>query len=212
MDDLAITSAGTGVSTPPQQVTSTGAFVAGDLAVTSSGSGVVTGILGIGAFSLDLSVSSVGTGIGGAPPAYDLGWEDDDVTWGGLQLTSKDFAPVSITADEFYILGQAADRQLDFFLERKALVYVPGRVVLGLRVQPDIVGPEGSAVQISLGSHNVVDGAIDWEGPYDFVIGLDTFVDFAVSGKYLAVKFESEDISPWTLQSYTVEYEIIGKH
>ena len=109
-------------------------------------------------------------------------------------------------------MGFDAVNPLDAFVERKAVVSERGSSVLGLSVWPTILGPTGQAVKIWLGAHETPDGSIDWEGPYDFFIGQDTFVDFAVAGKYLAVRFESSGIPVWTLQSFDIEYEIIGRH
>jgi len=200
----------TGTSIPPQAVAAAGAFTS-DLQATQAGVGTVTGILGTGAFSLNLSGAQVATGQALPPPTYDLGWEDDDVTWGGLQLTSKDLVPVAVVEQSFFLVGQATNAPLALFLERQAVVYEPGFVVLGTKIIPDIEGADGYTIQISLGGHRTLSGAVDWEGPYDFVIGEDDFADFAVSGKYLAVKFESTGVPQWTLQSYTIEYEIVGR-
>lgn len=142
----------------------------------------------------------------------DLGWEDDDVTWGGVELSSKDFAPILLFGDSFYILGHATSAALSSYVERKAIVHVPGKVVIGREVWPQITGPEGEIIKISLGSHDTPDGGITWEGPYDFVIGSTEFLDFAVTGRYLAVRFESTTVPSWKLQSYVIDYEITGEH
>lgn len=142
----------------------------------------------------------------------DLGWEDNDATWGGVELSSLDFAPVYLDGVDFKILGYDSTQPLDTFLERKAVVHEEGLAILGTSVWPDIIGPQGSAIQIKLGSHETPDGAIDWEGPYDFIIGGDDYVDFAITGRYLAIRFESSGIPSWTLQSYDIEYEIVGRH
>ena len=141
----------------------------------------------------------------------DLGWEDDDLSWGGIQLTSKNFAPVMINGDEFAILGQDPTASIDAFIERKGLIHVPGFVVEGGFVFPQIVGASGTVVQISLGAHDHPDSGIDYE-TQNFTIGVDEFVDFAVSGRYLAIKFESSGIPSWKLQSYKITYEVIGQH
>lgn len=145
------------------------------------------------------------------PIAIDLGWEDDDNTWGGIELGSKFFSPIFAAGDEFFLLGGNATDYLTMFLERRSAIHEKGFVVSGGMVYPLITGPTGSAVRISLGSHDTPDGAIDWEGPYDFVIGEDFFVDFNVTGRYLAVRFESSSIPVWQLQSYKIEYEVVGK-
>ncbi len=142
----------------------------------------------------------------------DLGWEDDDATWGGIELTSKDFAPVFLSGTDFYALGFDPTAALTTFIERIAVVHANGMPVLGQLVWPQILGPDGSTIQISLGASETPEGAIDWEGPYDFTIGEDTFVDFVVPGKYLAIRFASTGVAAWTLQSYSIDYVGIGIH
>lgn len=142
----------------------------------------------------------------------DLGWEDDDKSWGGVELTSKDFAPVFLDGVNFYALGFDPTATLEVFLERKAVLHANGVPLQGLMVWLQILGPDGSTIQISLGASETPDGAIDWEGPYDFTIGTDTFVDFLVAGKYLAIRFASTGVAAWTLQSYSIDYHALGLH
>ncbi len=142
----------------------------------------------------------------------DLGWEDDDATWGGVALQSKDFLPVFLDGVNFFGLGIDATATLPIRLERKAVVHADGLPILGQMVWPQMEGPDGGIIQVSLGAAETPDGAITWEGPYNFVIGTDTFVDFSVSGKYLAIRFESTGVTTWTLQSYSIDYDVIGLH
>lgn len=141
----------------------------------------------------------------------DLGWEDDDATWKGVELKSRDFLPVFLDGTTFFGLGIDATNALEIVLERKAIIHEDGFVVQGQFVWPQILGPEGGIILITLGASDTPDGAITWEGPYDFVIGTDTFSDYIVEGKYLAIRFTSTGIASWTLQSYSIDYEIIGK-
>lgn len=147
----------------------------------------------------------------GGSVTADLGWEDDDRTWGGILLSAQQFVPMFSSGQEFFVLAGSASNSPDFFLERVGLCEERGYFVQGQMVWPHIAGPAGSAIQISLGAHETPEGAIDWEGPYDFVIGQDEYLDFWVSGRFLAIRFESSGIPVWTLQSFQVDYERIGK-
>jgi len=143
---------------------------------------------------------------------HDPAWEDDDVVWGGTQLTSKELNPVFVEGVNFWGLGLDATAPLTVFLERMAVVHADGLVLLGGLVWPLVQGPSGGIIGISLGASETPEGAIDWEGPYDFIIGTDTFLDFMVTGKYLAIRFESTGVAAWSLQSYSIDYEVIGLH
>ena len=140
-------------------------------------------------------------------------WNETSDLWGGVALGSKQFAPVYCASTSFYIFGYDSSTALDTRAERKALIHERGYSLLGTYVWPVIIGAsDGDTIQVSLGGSETPEGAIDWEGPYDFEIGADTFVDFAVDGRYLSVKFESTDVIAWTLQSYDVDYEFTGKY
>lgn len=142
----------------------------------------------------------------------DVAWSDWISAWGGVDLTSKDFAPVYAQSTNFYILGYDPGSALDTSFERNSVLQSQGRPLLGKAVWPQIIGPTDGVVSISLGGSETTEGAIDWEGPYDFIIGTDTFVDFAVAGRYLSIKFESTGVAGWSLQSYDIEYEVIGEY
>ncbi len=73
-----------------------------------------------------------------------------------------------------------------------------------------IRGVPGTVVKISIGSQMNPDEPIYWEGPYNFTLGVDYFQDFTVSGRYLAVRFESEGQEPWELSSYDLDLEEVG--
>ena len=141
----------------------------------------------------------------------DVAGEDWPSAWGGVDLTSKDFAPVYVQGVNFYILGYDPSAALDTRLERESVLQAQGRPLLGRGIWPQILGPDGGVISVSLGGSDIPNGAVDWEGPYDFTIGSDTFLDYAVAGKYLAVKFESTGVAGWSLQSYDIDYELLGQ-
>lgn len=153
-----------------------------------------------------LPVDGSGVGPGG------LGWEDNDAPWGGVDLSSKDFAPLFTVGDSFYILGYDSAGPLNFLLERRAIISGRGKYIQGHAIWPEIVGPTGYTLKVSMGSHNTPEGGILWEGPYDFTIGTHEFVDFAVTGRYLAIKFESVAVPVWKLQSIDIDYSFVGNH
>lgn len=186
-------------------VVGAGALQAGSSIVSGSSFGVLSAS---GALAAQRALV-VGRGDSGNL-ALDGTWEDDDVSWGGVELGSRDLAPMFIQDDLFKVYGYGLTVYLDSYLEKTGIVLARGREVEVGYVYPHITGPTGSAVQVSLGSHETPNGAIDWEGPYDFIIGEDTFVDFSISGNYIAIRFESSGIPVWALQSYDIEYRVVG--
>ena len=142
----------------------------------------------------------------------DLGWEDDDAPWGGTELSSKEFVPVYVKLTDFYALGYDSSIALDSYVERLNLLHVPGAIVEVGYFWPQIIGPVGYTVQVYMGASDTPDGSVLWEGPYDFTIGEDQYVDFCISGRYISLRVESTGAPSWKFQGYDLDYEIIGQH
>lgn len=73
------------------------------------------------------------------------------------------------------------------------------------RIYPIIDG--SGTVNVYVGSQSVPRGAVDWNGPYAFVIGTDFKIDLRVHGRYHAIKFESTGNASWELSGYDIEYQ-----
>jgi hypothetical protein len=152
-------------------------------------------------------------------------WETDNLPWGAADFVYADDKPVMIIGNEFY----QADRDLRFgetalrvVLMRSGLT-IMGRDRFGnwkadptttkelTGLWPIIRGVPGTRINIYAGAQDSTDDPIRWEGPFPFIIGTTTFCDFTVSGRYLAVRFESQDVEPWELLSYDLDLEVIGE-
>ena len=57
-----------------------------------------------------------------------------------------------------------------------------------------------------------LDGAIDWDGPHDFIVGVDDRVDVTISGKFLCIRIEDTDSVPWELTGYTLDLNVISRY
>lgn len=78
-------------------------------------------------------------------------------------------------------------------------------------VYPRLNAPNPVTLKISVGAQDSPSGAVTWEGPYDYVSGTDVKVDFMISGKYLAVRFEETSDQPWEFSGYTLDLDIISE-
>jgi hypothetical protein len=58
---------------------------------------------------------------------------------------------------------------------------------------------------ISVGTSDTQSGPITWKGPYPFDVSSSYKVDCKKVGRYVSVRFEFADASPWALNGYTVE-------
>jgi hypothetical protein len=152
-------------------------------------------------------------------------WETDNQPWGAADFVYADNKPVMIIGNEFF----QADRDLRFAeLPLNVRLMRSGLTIMGRDrfgnwksdpstmkecsgIWPIIRGTPGQIVNIYIGAQESTEDPITWEGPLRFVIGSTVFCDCTVTGRYLAVRFESLDIDPWELLSYDLDVEIVGE-
>lgn len=77
----------------------------------------------------------------------------------------------------------------------------------GRRLWPKM---RGSTVQIRMGFQDTVDGAIRWSEAQTFVPQQQDFVDFAGSGRAIALEISSLTPGDWRLDGYRIEIEPAG--
>lgn len=80
------------------------------------------------------------------------------------------------------------------------------------RVIPRIEAASGTQVQVYVGSQETIEGAITWQGPYTFTVGIDLWVDTMISSKLLAVRFRTTGNVQWTLHGYDLDIELDGEY
>ena len=77
-------------------------------------------------------------------------------------------------------------------------------------VRPRIEAQQGTQINIYLGSQDDLDGPITWEPPVAFTVGTDLSADIEVSGRYLAVRFESTGIVSWRMKQFDLDVSVVG--
>lgn len=80
-------------------------------------------------------------------------------------------------------------------------------------VYPKVKGDSGVKLRVSVGSQYTTKDPIDWEGPYEFDPDTMEKVDFRVSGKYIAIRFEDHPDTAskqWMLSSYALDLDVVG--
>ncbi len=75
------------------------------------------------------------------------------------------------------------------------------------RMWPNVTG---GPVDVRIGAQETQGGAITWAGLQSFNPMTQQYLDFCVSGRYLAVEFKSSTDVAWELESYTLEVELLG--
>lgn len=71
---------------------------------------------------------------------------------------------------------------------------------------------EGGPLSVKLGMQETPSGAISWSAPQTFNPANMLFLDFAMSGKAIAIEFETTTNAPWFLHGYKLELEVISRH
>jgi len=155
----------------------------------------------------------------------DLSWDETEREWGTASAVYSEARPVAIVGDRFYQFdaGNAFNSgPVEVALTRTGLTIIgqdrfgqwqinPEVIKEVLGIWPVFKAPTGTVVKLWVGAQDQTDDPITWEGPYDFRIGIDSFQDFTVSGRYIAVRFTSSGQGPWELLSYTLDVDEVGE-
>lgn len=141
-------------------------------------------------------------------------WGVDDTLWGGpdtVPWTSR--VMMGASGQKLYMLDGAysfAGAVPTTLLERRGISFGSTETVKLIKsVQPVIYGQTGSVINISVGSHSDLNEEPTWTTK-QYTIGSTVKSFFLVSGRYIAIKFESEDSYKNRLDSYQLDVEVVG--
>lgn len=79
------------------------------------------------------------------------------------------------------------------------------------KLWPHLIGPTGTAVEISVGSQEVINGPVTWESTETFIIGQDLFVEPMVSARIHTLRVRSTGSQTWRMHGYDVEFVHVGE-
>ena len=142
-------------------------------------------------------------------------WASDLTLWDG-----PDFVPstarclMGSEANKLYMLDSSASFDgviPQAYLERRGLSYdAPEAMKLVRGIRPRIVGNTGDTVKIRIGGQTDPWAEPQWGPTMDHVIGQTVANDCFVSGRYIAVRFETGSAYQWRLDSYDLDIETAG--
>ena len=141
-------------------------------------------------------------------------WDD----WSGTTWGARSYSPVAdslVGATENTKIYQFEDgNQFDgvnalCYAERTDLNL--GGMTEAHTVNAIYPNAEGDSFDIYVGSQELANSAIFWEGPYSFNPSTDKKIDCRVTGLLHAIKFESEADVNWSVGSYEVDYKFSGR-
>ena len=81
----------------------------------------------------------------------------------------------------------------------------PARFKLVTKLYPRLTGT--GAVTIKVGSQETRNGSVTWSS-FSFDPSTDEYISPLVNGKFIAVRGESSSNIPWSLFSFTMDYEL----
>jgi len=78
-------------------------------------------------------------------------------------------------------------------------------------VIPLITADSGVTVNVQVGVQQKIDGSVSWGAPTAFNPNTDTKVDCTMTGKLIAVRFESASGGQWKLNGYGLDVQVIAR-
>lgn len=144
-------------------------------------------------------------------------WDSDLTAWNGPDFTPDTARVMMGSADnKLYLLDASAsfDGALPAaYLERRGLDFgEPERIKLITGVLPKITGNDGGTVLVRVGWSESPGGEPSWNGAMPYTIGQTLRVDDFVSGRYLAIRFETGTAFTWRLDSLDILVEDAGEY
>jgi hypothetical protein len=137
-------------------------------------------------------------------------WNSDLTVWDG-----PDFVPstartmVASNDQKLYLMDASASFNGALpgsYLERRGLSFdKPERIKTVRGIRPRITGLVGSTVNIKVGSSPDPYADPVYSAPIAYTIGGQPNADFLVSGRYIAVRFETGSAYQWRLDSYDID-------
>lgn len=141
-------------------------------------------------------------------------WQTDSVAWGETNYNPSKTKVLMTSAinNKVYVVGDEAS--FDGVLYQTTLV--KSDIYLGddrgLKVLTSVtphVNGKGS-LQIYVGSTNIQNAPVKWEGPYEYTIGSQYKIDCRTVGRYAAIRVQSTSESDWELNGFTMEFAPLG--
>ena len=142
-------------------------------------------------------------------------WDSDLTLWDGPDFVPSTSRTILASANtKLYMMDSSSsfDGVIPAaYMERRGLSFgEPEQIKLVKGIRPRISGSTGQTVNIKVGSSN--DPFLDptWGSTMQHVIGSTISNDCFVSGRYIAVRFETGSAYQWRLDSYDLDIETGG--
>jgi hypothetical protein len=172
----------------------------------------------------DIALASAGAS---GTIVYDLGnswdadpdpWDTDDTAWNQYEYTQATPRVMLASAvDQTLVLVDTgktfSGTAFTSYAEKTGMSFdAPESVKYCKGIRPRIDAQSGTQINVYVGSQDDLEDAVDWVGPVPFIVGQDLKADLEVSGRYLAVRFESTGIVSWRLKQFDMDVTVFGDY
>jgi len=144
-------------------------------------------------------------------------WNDSDDIWSVNNYSQASTRLVLCSSDKKLLLADLTrtfdGASMTSYIERTGIDFgYPESIKLCSAVRPKFDSIDGTVIRIYVGKQASLDSGITWSSPVNYTVGTSLKCDFNVSGRYLAVKFESINSAPWRLKSFDLDIKQLGMY
>jgi hypothetical protein len=142
-------------------------------------------------------------------------WAAQTQKWNQAEATKTATRLVLASADSQLLLADSGTTfggtTMTATLERTGLSFgAPDRVKLVRGLRPIFEGSVGGTVNVTLGGAMTPNETPTWGDPIPFVIGSEIKADGFATGRFIAVKIESDSAINWRIKQMAFDGEILG--
>jgi hypothetical protein len=135
-------------------------------------------------------------------------WNQDELSPAQQRMLIGSSAPLISVID---VTASFNGTPYTSFLEKTGIhLDAPDRVKLIRSIYPRIKAATGTRVQFQVGASMDVEGDITWSDPVIYTVGTTYKVDSFASGRFLAIRVQSIDNTPYEFRSMDIDYALMG--
>ncbi len=142
-------------------------------------------------------------------------WDTTDRTWTENEYSPAEARLLMSHTNPLISLADAGSSDLggsiSAVLERTGIPLSDANLVkTASNIYPRIDGPAGQTINVYVGFSMLPDSPPVYQAAIPFIPGVDRQVDFFITGRFMAVKFESTGYQRWRIRSFDTDYRDVG--
>lgn len=153
-------------------------------------------------------------------------WDSDTTVWDiqtivGYQARLVQCSILDSVLQQLETTEQNNGQNMEVYLERQGLAVIgrdrggQPKADINVRKLMKRIWPKvsGGPVNVRIGMQETLNDPVTWMAPKQFDPSSGTkFLDFIISGRLIAVRFETNSNVTWQLDGYDLEFEVLGAH